>query len=332
MPQRRKILEALGYRVSALTRIVVKKARDAPLVGKIIGYVEDRVSPWLEPAIVRVEKDGLYLLSLFDNQIHTVSDLAMAHVPFAAKLIPHMQTILSGEPIDIALMVLDRVRTRGVIGSTADAWVDYEPMVKSESEKIYGLVVRVPGAHIVVSILQDIGSPFVSIASDWLVTRTEFKDKHEIFLQRERSPPSFDSHVTPSKVPSRDESEALGFNALADESDTEGQNSSDLSYAEAVKSKGAAQKNEGGLDKVAVKEGESASTDDKGKFPELTVVHEREEERDDVSDLFDTWGMGVKAIGPESLLSIRSLSLKEGVSTEESSAKPFTSFARSFRF
>lgn len=69
MPQRPKILEALGYRVTALARIVVKKAREAPIVGKAIGYVEDTVSPWLEPAIAHVEKDGLYLLSLVDNKV-----------------------------------------------------------------------------------------------------------------------------------------------------------------------------------------------------------------------------------------------------------------------
>lgn len=328
---RPKVLEALAQRVTALARIVIKKAREVPIVGKTIGYVEDTVSPYLEPVVAHVEKDGLYLLSLVDSKIHTLSEVAIARVPFAPKLVPQLLAILSGQPIDTAVMILDTVRTRGIVGSTADVWVDYEPIVKSESQKIYSVVIRVPGAHLVVSILHDISIPLMSIASNWLVMHTEFKDKHEISLRRGVCP-SVELPVTPSKVPNQDESKALDFNALAGEGDFDAQHSSNLSCTEPVESTEVAQNNKGEIDTVPGEEGESASNDDKGKSPEVTVVHEDEEENDEVSDLFDTWGMGVKAIGPHGLKSFRSMSLNDGAGSKQPLAKPFTSFSRSFQF
>ncbi|CAM6088667.1 unnamed protein product [Calypogeia fissa] len=277
-PQKAKILEALGYRVSALIRIVVRQAREVPILGKTIGYVEDTFSPWVEPVISHVEKDGLYILSIADNKIHTVSDFAMAHVPFAEKFVPQLQTIMSGQPIDTALMVLKWVRTRGVVGSTADMWVDYEPIVKSESQRIYGIVIRVPGVHVVISILSDISSPLVSVASDWVVKHTEFKDKHEISLEREASSSYLDSPSTPMKTPSGNEPD---FNALADESDSDTERSCDPSSTEPVESEEFARNGKGEIVTFPATEGESASDDVKGKLPELTVVHEDDDEKAD---------------------------------------------------
>jgi hypothetical protein len=71
MAEKPKILEAFGDRLTALTRTILKKAREVPIVGRSIGYVEDTINPWLEPVIAHVEEDGLYLLSIVDDKIQS---------------------------------------------------------------------------------------------------------------------------------------------------------------------------------------------------------------------------------------------------------------------
>lgn len=67
---RPRLLEGIGSTVVSLTFYVLRKSRHLPcLVGPVIGAVEDIVSPRIQPLATRVGTEGMYLLSLADEQV-----------------------------------------------------------------------------------------------------------------------------------------------------------------------------------------------------------------------------------------------------------------------
>ncbi|KAG6545569.1 hypothetical protein Mapa_012919 [Marchantia paleacea] len=331
--QRLTILEDIGNTVIDVVHFIFKKARKLPFpVGRSVAYAEDTLGPWLEPLIANAEEEGRHLLSLADNKINAASDAAVNNIPLASVLVTPLHVVLSGQALDIMQEGLETLRRRGVVGCTADAWFEYEPVVKNKCQGVYKLVNKVPGSCLVVYIVHDIGSPLVSMVSQWLINQSEKKGKHEHL---------FTDH---GMVSSPIESSIKETNDMKTAEDAnpptkEAVNDSQKSTAD-EKADNSMEATEGSTSEISVMPGEeqrqeSPSDGHKGKLLQVTAPHGDPEEHDDILDLFDTWGLGGKAISPKGLHNLRTMSMRipPGLHVSVDSERSVTSkpVSRSFR-
>ncbi|KAL2622103.1 hypothetical protein R1flu_002308 [Riccia fluitans] len=173
------VFEDVGSLVIKVAHFYFRKVRTLPSpLGSSISYIEDTLSPWLQPLVTSVEEEGLHLLSLVDQKISSATDAALRPLkPLVSVFVIPLQIVLSElDPVKLESN-LEKLRRRGIIGCTADAWVKYEPVVRKKSQGVYKLVRKIPGSSLAVYVCHDIGSPVVSAISQWLVDHSEKKGK-----------------------------------------------------------------------------------------------------------------------------------------------------------
>ncbi|BBN11052.1 hypothetical protein MPTK1_5g08640 [Marchantia polymorpha subsp. ruderalis] len=306
--QRLTILEDLGNTVIDVVHFIFKKARKLPFpVGKSVAYAEDTLGPLLQPLIANAEEEGLHLLALADNKINAASDAAVNNIPLASVLVTPLHVVLSGQALDIMQKGLETVRRRGVVGCTADAWVEYEPVVKNKCQGVYKLVNKVPGSFLVEYVLHDIGSPWVSRVSQWLINQSEKKCKHEhLFADREM----VSSHIGCSIKETNDVKSAEDAYPPTQEVVNDSQK-----LTADVKADCSMEATKGCTSEISVipveeQKQESPSDDHKGKLLHVTPPDDDLEEHDDILDLFNTWGLGGNAISPKGLQNLRTMSMR----------------------
>lgn len=187
---RPKLLEGIGSVVVSLTCYVYRRSRHLPfLVGPVIGAVEDIVSPCVEPLAVKARNEGLYLLSLADEKLYVLGEIAMEKVPFVSSIVNNAKGVYSmlEEAPTVVSYTYDQVCERGVIGGAANTWVKYEATVKSKSVDTLEFVKRVPLLGTFVPVIYIVGSPLASAISSWLIKHSDAQVKHLVLLDDEKN-------------------------------------------------------------------------------------------------------------------------------------------------
>ncbi|KAL3691954.1 hypothetical protein R1sor_005605 [Riccia sorocarpa] len=186
-----KIFEDVGSVVIRLMHFTFRKARTLPCpLGTSISYFEDTLGPWVRPFVAGVEEETLRLLSLVDDKLNAATDVALKPLrPLVSVFVIPLQIVFSELDPEKLQAGLEKLRRRGIIGCTADAWVKYEPLIKDKSKGVYKLVRRLPGSSLPVYFFHDIGSPAVAAISQWLIDQSEKKDKL-VTSTSEELPPS----------------------------------------------------------------------------------------------------------------------------------------------
>ncbi|KAG0627245.1 hypothetical protein M758_2G185600 [Ceratodon purpureus] len=180
---RLRLLEGIGSFGVSLTFYVLRKSRDLPcFVGSAIGAVEDFVSPCIEPLATKVGTEGMYLLSIADDKLYALGEIAMDKVPLVSGFVSNAKAVnnIFEQVTTVASSTYDQVCDRGIIGAAADTWVKYEVTVKSKSEDYLQFMKRIPLMRVFVPIIYTVGTPIVSTIFGWLTKRSELQGQHLI--------------------------------------------------------------------------------------------------------------------------------------------------------
>lgn len=177
---RPKLFYSCGRSLITVTHYCCGKAKELPIpFGQLAVATEKTIGSWVLPVIVSIEGHGLHLLTFADNQLCLIGGVAEHILPPISVLFEKAQKLedFSTQMPDIIITTVDKLSVRGVVGSIADLWVKYEADLRDQTDKVLRMTQKIPLLSPIVSVVYSVGSPFVSMVSNWMLKHSEAEVK-----------------------------------------------------------------------------------------------------------------------------------------------------------
>ncbi|KAJ7564375.1 hypothetical protein O6H91_02G014600 [Diphasiastrum complanatum] len=175
------MLEYACFTFFIIAHNVWRRAGQLPWpLGSIVGMLDKSIEATVQPLLQTLESQSLKLLGFVDDQVVTVENILEASAHVALKVFQQVYE-LSRSPqkavraFQSTTLYLQR---RGLVGCTADLWIQNEHMLRSKSADVFHFIERLLGGKLIVGVLLTVGGPLAERFSTWLVTNSEAKDKH----------------------------------------------------------------------------------------------------------------------------------------------------------